>query len=144
MPTELMFLPSNLEEAGSTQDFMIRGEAATLQKILRLSGIYVEFMNKSGTETRFIHNKSFEWGMPIILFTAEIIRTNPDLISLVLDIVKKHIADLFKGLANSKTISVEIVVEKRKGGTFQKISYEGDLEGLSKLAEMVKETHEKG
>jgi hypothetical protein len=141
LPAGLIFLPNNLQTAESVGDFKIAGEVSTLKKVLKAGGLNASILAQQEANPHFIHNKSHDWAMPAILFTAETIRANPDIVSLVLDLVKGHLVDFFKGLAADKTIKAEIVVERDKHGTYQKISYEGGIEGLKAMAEMAKNIH---
>ena len=141
LPNGLAFLPDNFSHSETAQDLLIRGEATTLTKVLAGGGIPVAQLNGNDARTRFIHNKSHDWAMPALMFTAESLRDNPDLASVVIDLIKDYVKDLFKGLANEKAIKADIVVEKNSDGTFQKISYEGNADGLDTLAQMIRDIH---
>lgn len=141
LPLVPTFLPSNLADVESSDKLVVRGEATTLRKVLRQGGVEVAILEGPNALIGFVHNKSHDWAMPALLFTAEAIRTNPDLVSVVVDLVKAYVTDMFKGLWRDKQIKAEIVVETRKAGTFQKITYEGGPEGLSMLAAMVRDIH---
>lgn len=140
-PVGISFLPANFEDADTAENLVVRGEATTLKKVLLAGDLEISILQDSDSGIKYVHNKSHDWAMPLMLFTAEAMTTNPDLVSLAIDLVKNYVTDLFKGLARDKTIKAEIVVEKTKKGTFQKITYEGDPEGLSLLVEMARDIH---
>ncbi|WP_285019585.1 hypothetical protein [Novosphingobium sp. fls2-241-R2A-195] len=135
----VVFLPSNFEEAASTSQFVFRGELTSIQKILRFNGIDSSLIgdNIVGQKPGYIHNKSHDWAAPIIFISAELLKTNPDLISLAIDTIRDHVASLFKTLSPSKKVKAEIVIERDGDKSFKKITYEGDVAGLSTIADMV-------
>src|SRR6187402_3231300 len=99
---DVIFLPDNLGSAEDASDLRIRGEVTTLTKILSAGGIAVGQIEGPGARTKFVHNKSHDWAMPALMFTVEALKNNPDLASVVIDLVKDYVKDLFKGLANEK------------------------------------------
>lgn len=141
MPASLAFLPSNLETEGDPAKLTVQGQATTIAKVLRQGGIEVSTLMPPGAMPGFIHNKSHDWVAPVIFVSAELMKTSPDLVGAAIDLVRDYLVSLFKGGSAAKAIKAEIVIEKRKGGTYQKIVYDGDIEGLRTLADMARDIH---
>ena len=138
---DLSFLPDNFHEAATEQDFLIRGESTTLTKILKAGGLNVGAISGVSTRTQFIHNKSHDWAAPILFFAAEALKDNPDLPSVAIDLMKGYLSDMFKGMTKDKMIKAEFVIEKTVDGTFQKITYDGNADGLDKVIQLIRDVH---
>ena len=141
MPATLAFLPSNLETEGDPAKLAVQGQATTLTKVLRRGGIEITTLLPPAVTPGFIHNKSHDWIAPVIFVSAELMKTSPDLVGAAIDLVRDYLISLFKGGSTAKAIKAEIVIEKRKRGAYQKIVYDGDIEGLRTLADMARDIH---
>jgi hypothetical protein len=136
VPDGLVFLPDNFEAAQEGDQLRLQGEATTISKLLRQEGILIERLGPS-SETAFIHNRSHDWALPIIFVGAELMKQSPDMIGTAIDVIRDYLIKLFEGTAGKK-IKAEIVLEERRGKRYQKITYEGDAEGLSELEKLCK------
>ncbi|RYF23329.1 MAG: hypothetical protein EOO77_02325 [Oxalobacteraceae bacterium] len=134
----LTFLPSNIDSAASPDDFLVPGEATTIRKILDAGGVGSIVLKAEGSDQpRFVHNQNYDWAMPIIFFSAETLRSAPDLPNVAIDLIRDYALNLFKGAGASKIVKAEIVVERDNDRIYQKVVYEGDVPGLAVLADMV-------
>lgn len=138
----LTFLPGNLEDAASADDFVIRGEVTSIRKVLEGGGVPTATLAAGGNQPPgFIHNKSHDWAAPIIFISAELMKTSPDLIGIAIDLIRDYALSIFKGSGSDKQVKLEVVVEHDEKRTYQKITYEGDVAGLRTVADMVTTVH---
>lgn len=138
-PEGLALLPTNFESASSIAEFRQVSEAATVKTLLRNASVpYSELFDKS-KKPPYVQNNSFEWVAPIIFVSAGLISENANYVSVALNVISTYATDFLKGISGSKSIKLEIVVEKTKSKTYKKITYQGDVEGLKTLPEIVRE-----
>jgi len=138
----ITFLPDNFESAETPNDFVVRGEVTTIRKVLAAGGIATATLSApSATPPGFIHNKSHDWAVPVIFVAAELVKTTPDLVAAVIDLIRDYAVSLFKGRGADKRVKIEIVVERERTRTYQKITYDGDVAGLESAIEMVGKAH---
>jgi hypothetical protein len=138
----LTFLPINLEDAVTADDFVVRGEVTTIHKVLALGGISTAMLGAEHAKPPgYVHNKSHDWAVPIIFVAAEMFKTSPDLVGAAIDLIRDYAVSLFKGSGRDKHVKIEVVVEREKTRTYQKITYEGDVSGIGSIAEMIAKAH---
>ena len=138
----LVFLPDNLEEVAAADELVVRGEVTTLRKVLMQGGLQSGVLaNPGGRPPGFVHNKSHDWAVPMIFVSAELMKNSPDMIGVAMDLIRDYAVSLLKGIGTDRTVKAEIVVERSSAGTFQKITYEGAVEVLSEITEMVARVH---
>ena len=65
--------------------------------------------------------------------------SNPNVVSVALNIVSSYIYDFFKGNPGRKTVAIDIFVEQQGDKTVKKISYKGGPEGIKDLANVIKQ-----
>lgn len=141
-PTEAVtILPTNFELAAAPSEFRVSGTAPTILKVLRHGGVSAQLLDARDLQPAFIHNKSHDWVVPVIFVSSELLKANPDLISITIDLIRDYAVSLFRGLGEKKCIKAEIVVEQKGGRTYKKLSYEGNVEGLRELAQIAREIY---
>lgn len=137
LPSSLVLLPENFDTAMLGEEFHFRSEASTVRKLLHNGGFQVERLNAGLSPIKFVHNRSCDWAVPAIFIGSELLKTNPDITSVIIDLIRDHIKDLFGGTTSSRRVSVEIIVESGKGRC-RKVKYEGEIDGLKEITRMVK------
>jgi hypothetical protein len=138
---DLLVLPENFTDATSASDFRTSGLASTIIKVLRSGGISASLLESETSSAAFIHNKNHDWIVPAIYISSELLKTNPDLLSLAIDCIRDYALFLYKGIADKKTVKAEVVVEEAAGHTYKRVTYEGDVEGLRELLRAAKEIY---
>ena len=136
-PTGICILPENFETASKVEDFIYRSEAATVKTLFRLNKISIDLLGDQGAG--YIQNNSFDWVAPTIFISATVISNDPNIVSIGISVLANYITDALKGFSGSKRVKLSVVVEKKGGKEFKKISYEGDVDGMDKLMEIIKE-----
>lgn len=138
-PEGLALLPTNFESATSIGEFKQVSEAATVRTLLRNASIpYGELFDKS-TKPPYVQNNSFEWIAPTIFVSAGLISGSANYVSIALSVISNYATDFFKGISGDKSIKLEIVVEKTKSKACKKITYQGGVDGLKDLPEIIRE-----
>ena len=133
---ELGLLPENLSEAKSTDEFIYSDEATDLRKIFKSENIDIEYITHDKPLLR--SRKNVDWFGPAIFIGFSVLYQNDYLISVMLNLISSHIYDFFKDNLNKRKVKLDIVVETSKNKTYQKISYEGGLEGIKDLEGVIK------
>ena len=139
LPQGIVFLPANFQSAKSADEFMQDSAAATVRTLFRNAEIPHGDILKDGRRLPSIQNNSVDWVAPTLFLGASMLTENPDLVNVALSVVANYLTDFFKGSPSPKTIKLELVVEKEKDRSCTKISYEGSVEGLGALPEIVKQ-----
>ena len=138
LPPGPVFLPENFDAAAVDDTLRFQSEVTTLRKILAADGIDAAGLGAGSHNHAFIHNRSHDWAMPILFIGAELMKQNPDLIGQALGLVQQYVVDQFKGMTGGRKIKAELVVEDRKAGQYNRLTYEGPPEGLGELTGALK------
>lgn len=133
----ISFLPFNLESAESRSDLVHENSVKTLRTLFRINKIPEDRIEQEGEKLGYRQLNNFEWLAPTIFLASSILSENPHLVSVALGVISNYAADFFKGLPNTKKVKLDIIVETDKNKTYKKINYEGDAEGLKRLADVV-------
>jgi tagatose-1,6-bisphosphate aldolase non-catalytic subunit AgaZ/GatZ len=136
VPAELALLPINFDTADSKDELVHEDAVLTVRKLWRQAGITETKLEKEGEKFSYEQRKSFEWVPPIIFVSASVLSQNPDLVSIALNVISTYLTDYFKGIVGDKTVKFDIIVEQNKS---KRIHYEGSLEGLDELTQVIKE-----
>ncbi len=136
-PTSLALLPANFETAESPADFIQAQEASTVRKLLREQHVPVEELRSPGP-SRVKITKSFDWVAPMIFVSAAVLSQDPTIGSVGINVLSNYLTELLKGLGGSRTVKLEVVVERKKDRTCKRIIYEGDPSGLAELSDAIK------
>jgi hypothetical protein len=137
-PERIALLPINFESALSIREFLQASEAATIRKLLLAQALPLDDLVDRSQRPPYVKNKSGDWIAPIIFVSASIYSQNQALIALALNVLGNYATDFFKGSPRMHTVTLKIVVEK-KNKTCKKITYEGPIDGLKDLVEVIRE-----
>lgn len=137
IPDGLAILPSNLATAQSIDDLRQHVESDTVRTLLKENKVaYVEIFDENN-QPPYLQQYSFEWFGPTLFISASLLSQDPNLLSVTLGIITNYLYDLFKGSKGSKA-SLNVVFQQ-VDGSYKEIRYSGPPDGLSKVAEMVKD-----
>jgi hypothetical protein len=137
-PASIAVLPQNFDTVSSRTEFLFRSEAATVRALFRNSNIPLGNILPAAERAPYIHNNSFEWLAPTIFVSAAALSEHPLAVSVALNVIGNYLTDFFRGIAGRKTVKFDIVVERKKDRVCRRINYEGDVDGLSSLADIIK------
>ncbi|MFK7050202.1 hypothetical protein FLACOL_00169 [Flavobacterium columnare] len=131
----LTFIPENIETANNKEDLIYTESVIELQKYFKINNLNI---NPLGGEPELYRSrKNADIYLPAIFIAYSTLSENPNIVSLVLNIISSFIYDNIKGTIGRKTAKIELYIEKKKG-KISKLKYKGDAEGLKNLEEIIK------
>lgn len=137
IPTQLALLPTNFDTATSKGGLLHEREALTVRAIFRRAQIgETPIENVEERIPQLAHNAFEDWIGPIIFFSYSALTQNPLLLNLSLGVIANYLTDIFKGLSANRGVKLTIVVEK-ENGTCKKVQYQGPVNGLAGVADIV-------
>lgn len=132
----IYFLPENLETANNLDDFIFVDTLTDIRKVYRKYQIPYDLLggvNKPKLRTR----KNADWFGPTIFIGFSLFSQNSELITVALNVLSNYLSDFFKGMVDQKNVKIEIIIETKKNIETKKITYEGDISGLTKLDSVI-------
>jgi hypothetical protein len=137
-PSGFALLPVNFDLATSVSEFRNVVEAASVKKLLRSAGLPLEDVVERTSRGPYIQNNDFGWAAPTLFISAALLSESPHLVAVALSTIANYATDFLKGITGDKSLKMDIVVERGKGTTCKKVSYEGPPEGLRDLADVIR------
>ena len=138
-PTNIAILPENFESVLECAQLVQRSEAATVRTLFRTNGLMFEEFLPASVRVPFIQNNGFEWVGPTLFISSALISNDPAAISNALNVLANYVTDFFKGTSGEKKVKLNIVVERHENHICKKITYEGSVDGLKQLSEIIKD-----
>jgi hypothetical protein len=135
-PRGLALLPGNLATAASIGELRQHVESDTVRALLTANNIAYDEIFDEDNQPPYLQQYSFEWFGPTLLISANLLSQDPNLLSVTLGVISNYLFDLFKGAGNGKA-SLDVILEQPDGSCKQ-IHYSGSSDGLSQVAEIVK------
>jgi len=137
-PTGLALLPRNYDIAGSKDDLVYEGSTLEIRTLWRQARISETQIEKEGDRFPHIHERYAEWIGPVIFISASVLSQDPHAVSVALGVLSNYLTDFFKGVPiSSRKVKLSLVVEDVGG--YKRIDYEGNVEGLARLPEVIRE-----
>lgn len=138
-PTGVSILPRNFDKAKNKEELLYESSVPTVRVLLRQAGIKVEGIEKEGDKIPYKVEQALEWVGPILFFSVAELSKNPELVAISIGVISDYLADWFKGLMGKKNVKLDIVKEIKEGVEYKKIHYEGSVDGLNKIPEIIQE-----
>lgn len=139
IPTGLALLPRNFRDAKTKKDLIHESSTSTVRVLLRQANIPETRLENE--EERFPEavEEAFEWIGPIIFVGYSILTQNPHVLAIALGVISNYLSDWFKGIPRDRRrVRFDIVLETKQK-TCKRIHYDGDIEGLKQLPEIIRE-----
>ena len=137
-PSKMAILPRNFESANSSGELFYESETATIRKLWKEAKLHEERLERDEHHFPYIRERTFEWFGPTIFIGSMLILNEPNTISLALNVIANYLTDFFRGSFQKPKIKFDIIVEKTNERKYQKINYEGDINGIESLFELIK------
>ena len=134
--SDLFFIPENLAQVENSNEFIYSDTTTDLNKTLKKDGLKINFLTDDKPLLR--SRKNAEWFGPSILVGYTILTQNPQLIDLTMSILSSYLYDLFKGVGGTKKVKFDIIIESKSKKNYKQISYEGNIEGIKELNNVIK------
>lgn len=135
-PNELCFVPENIDSAKAKSDLIFTDSISDLTKVFKQNNIRISRLG--GDSTLLRSRKNADFFAPALFFSLSLISENPSIVSLSLGVLANYITDFFKGSFGRKKVNLDIYVETNGKKKIKKITYSGDVEGIEKLADVIK------
>ena len=139
VPTGVAILPRGFETAATWDELAHEDTAPTVRTLLRGEGIDETPLEREGERFPLIEENSFEWVGPAIFIGASTAAANHKALIAFVGAFAKYLTEYFKGRVGSKKAKIEIIVPQGRTGKYTKIKYDGDLEGLKQLPDLIDE-----
>lgn len=133
----LTFLPENLNEVEDSEKFIYSESTIDIRKVFSLDNITVDYLTNDKPILRA--RKTADWFGPALFIGFSVLTENSTLINISLNLLSSYLYDFFKGTVSNKKVKFEIVIERRKSKEFQKITYDGTVEGIKDLEGVIKQ-----
>lgn len=134
----ITLLPFNFESAITRDDLVYDNSVKTIRTLFRNANLPDERIEKTEEPIGYRQLNHLEWLAPTFFITSSLLTQDPTLVSIALSVVGNYLTDFFKGMTGNKKVKIEIVIEKEKGKTYKKVTYEGDGKDLHELSEIIK------
>jgi hypothetical protein len=136
IPRNITLLPENFDSAQKTTDFLQLSEAATVRTLFRSHCVLLDELLPAEQRPHYIQYNSVDWVAPTLFISSAVMTENPTAVSLAISVLANYLSEFFKGMSG-KTAKLDIVVERKRDQSCKKLSYEGDVAGLSALPKII-------
>jgi len=136
----LSILPRGFE-SGSPGDLCHEAEAATSRKLWNQSGVFADQVQRPDGKLPSVVQRSADWVAPTIFVGGMLFSQNPLVLQLAVEVLGSYLSDVLKG-RSKPTVRLTFVVEQRGAKVFKKCEYEGPVDGLAQLPEVLRNLHD--
>ena len=120
-----------------SSEYIYSESTTDVRKALRSENLIIEYLTIDKPLLRA--RKSADWFGPILFISYSVLSENPTIIGISLNLISSYLYDYFKGaIVETKKVKFEIVIETKKRKILKKIKYEGTVEGIKELTEVIK------
>lgn len=121
------------------QKYLYPKTTGTIIKLLKNNNIPIIY-GCDKNNICYADNRSIDWVSPIIVVTAGMLLQNPTLNSVIINLISNYLYDLFKGKTDTPTIKFNYIYKDSK--KCKKVKYEGNIEGLLEIPELIKKVQD--
>jgi hypothetical protein len=133
---DFCILPENIEIANSPDEFIFTETATPIKKYLRQNGVNIQVIDNENSSYR--QRKSVDFYAPLLFIGYTVFSENSAIVSVGLNVLSNYVTDFFKGTFGDKKVKMEIVVETSPKKTYKSIIYEGSVDGMKELSNVIK------
>lgn len=130
------FIPENIFDSEDTSNFIYSETTSDIRKVFRKNNVQVHYLTEDKPLLR--SRKSADWFGPPLLFSFSVLVNEPHLIGISLNLISSYLYDFFKGKTGDKSVKFDVIVEQKEKEEFVKINYEGPIEGIAELENVIK------
>ena len=140
IPNAVWILPKSFEQLKSLHGLLYESDYDLVIKLFRQNNIPYSLLDKNRTTYPKLSQHSFEFvTLPLIAFTIEFLKANPDIISTALSVLNSFFKKrLHRNPEKDKYIIRSTVIKEIKKSSFKKYEYEGPLEGYKDFIDLIK------
>lgn len=134
LPSGMVVLPYNLDDATQPSELIYAGSASAVLKVLRTSGKVAAAITEEPLTMRRDHD--FTIVLPTLFFAAAYLSDNPHAISVALGVIGNYATQMMQGIPSGGRVKLSVAVETTKTKTVRKIDYDGPPSGLAEVAKL--------
>ena len=138
IPISIALLPRNFATAVSKEEFIHESTTPTVRGLWRQNGIAETSVEQPEEKFPLASEHAFEWIGPTIFISAMLLSQNQHLVTIALNIISNYLSEWFRGIPRDSRKTKFCIVIETKSGLYKKIEYEGPLDGLRGLPEVIK------
>jgi hypothetical protein len=136
-PEGFALLPCNFDSAPARDDLLHESEVQTVRILFRENDIPENRVEPEGYKIPCVQENEFAVVLPALFVGTLILSQNPHLLSLALSVIANYATDFFRGLPGRNKVVLDVVVEDKTRKRSKKIHYDGGIEGLKEISEVV-------
>lgn len=135
LTSDFCILPENIETANSAAEFIFTETTTPIKKYLRQNGVNIQVIEDENSSYR--QRKSVDFYAPLLFIGYTVFSENSAIASVGLNVLSNYITDIFKGTFGDKNVKIEIIVETSPKMTYKSITYEGNVDGIKGLSNVI-------
>lgn len=135
---QLCVIPDNLFSKTEKEEYIFAFSLPTIQKLLKSGDIDIHILGKSDG-INLIDRRGLEYFVPILLIGSQFYFQNPDAFNIALNMIANYLKQLSPSKLNSK-VNFSIYTRDDKTKNTKRIHYEGPIDGIKELKNVLKET----
>lgn len=137
MPEGIAILPDNFCDANSRLGLIVRAESITLRNLFENASVPLDGFFPVGEHLATGHGDGLAWEACLFV-PASAVRRDPDAVANAISLISAYLTDFFKG-HHDRRIKLSVVVEEKHQEDCRKLTYEGDVPGLSAMTARILE-----
>lgn len=130
---EVILLPAEFETSLTSATY--HSNTLSFGKYLR-GKVDFQYLNEP---TTLVEQRSEDWYAPALLLVSHLALNYPLTVSIICNLISSYLYDIFKGKKPPK-VHLTLICERTDAATHLRFDYSGEIEGLAKLPDVVRET----
>ena len=140
VPDAVWILPKSFEQLKSLDGLLYESDYDLVIKLFKMNNIPYSLLDKNKTTYPKLSQHSFEFvTLPLIIFTIDFIKENPDIIFTALNTLNSFFKKRLHRDPNKNKYTIESsVIKEVKNSSFKKYEYKGPQDGYKDFIDLVK------
>lgn len=138
VPTGLALLPRNFESAESRDELHHEALAPTVRTLWRAAGVDETPLDGPGERFPRRHEKAFDQVLPIIFVSTQLLQADPKYLKLAIEVLVDWLKHHLSGLPRRPQVRAGFVLRKTQAETFARVDYEGPVDGLKEIPDILR------
>jgi len=137
-PQTMALLPARFAHAESFEECKHLADAATIKTVLKNANLPLEEIIEKDQRPPIINNNSYEIVLPAIYFTYSAFNGDIGTLYETAQAIVSYLSKAYPDPTKENTVKMSYVVETHEQGKCKKFKYEGPVDGLMQLPEVLK------
>ena len=131
--SKVMLLPTNFAQLPQSREY--HSNTISFVKFAR-GQLDLDYAFEPET---LLEQRSEDWFAPALLLSNQLIADHPLIVSVICGVISNYLFAVFKNRPKPQ-VSLDLICERTASSTYVRISYKGDVEGLTQLQEVVRKS----